>query len=145
MKASRLHKLQKKKKNGFTGFYLFSCISGPKFQINNWIDLGIGSLDYRSGQFGQSRLNNYAIKPSHSNLSCSLSLYISFFIYFNFIMVLIKVMPCYFHTFIFLIFKFQIINLLLILDLLKGIHVVRSLFATQTQNVGYADLMSPRQ
>lgn len=60
-------------------------------------------------------------------------------------MVLIKVMPCYFHTFIFLIFKFQIINLLLILDLLKGIHVVRSLFATQTQNVGYADLMSPRQ
>ena len=61
-------------------------------------------------------------------------------------MVLIKVMPCYFLTFIFLIFKFQIINLLvLILDLLKGIHVVRSLFATQTQNVGYADLMSPRQ
>ena len=60
-------------------------------------------------------------------------------------MVLIKVMPCYFHTFIFLIFKFQIINLLLILDLLKGIHVVRSLFATQTQNVGYADLMRPRQ
>ena len=60
-------------------------------------------------------------------------------------MVLIKVMPCYFHTIIFLIFKFQIINLLLILDLLKGIHVVRSLFATQTQNVGYANLMSPIQ